>query len=428
MDSTLFRRLYGAQVISLLGTGLMTVALGLLAYELAGPDAGRVLGTALAVKMIAYVVMSPAMRALLTRVPATRVLVGADLVRVAMAACLPMVGHIWAIYVLIFALQTASATFTPTFQAAIARVVTDRDAYTSAVSASRVAYDLESVGSPAIAAALLSLVSYSALFACTAIGFAASAVLVSSSGLAQVDRANPAAQPSASVIRFWRNTFRGIRFMFSRNVFRIVLWINIPLAAATAVVVVNTVVYVRADAHLGDTAVAIVLGVFGAGSITAALVAPWLMRHVGVTTAMIAGAVTGAIGLGAGAGHLALDWPTGTASIPTLAAIWFVLGAGTSLMSTGTARLIRDHTDDHTRDDVFTAQFSASHAAYLATYPLAGWGGALVGNAGSVAALATIALLGSIGAYSALHRSRSTRTEHPVTADNSPKMSPTAAT
>ena len=37
------------------GTGIMTVALGLLAFKIAGDKAGTVLGTALAIKMIAYV-------------------------------------------------------------------------------------------------------------------------------------------------------------------------------------------------------------------------------------------------------------------------------------------------------------------------------------------------------------------------------------
>jgi multisubunit Na+/H+ antiporter MnhG subunit len=41
-----YRKLFLAQVASLLGTGLATVALGLLAYDLAG----AVLGTALAIK------------------------------------------------------------------------------------------------------------------------------------------------------------------------------------------------------------------------------------------------------------------------------------------------------------------------------------------------------------------------------------------
>ena len=47
-----YRHLFAAQVIALIGSGLLTVALGLLAFELAGERAGAVLGTALAIKMI----------------------------------------------------------------------------------------------------------------------------------------------------------------------------------------------------------------------------------------------------------------------------------------------------------------------------------------------------------------------------------------
>ena len=39
-----YRHLFAAQVIALTGTGLLTVALGLLAFELAGERAGAVLG------------------------------------------------------------------------------------------------------------------------------------------------------------------------------------------------------------------------------------------------------------------------------------------------------------------------------------------------------------------------------------------------
>jgi hypothetical protein len=50
-----YRHLFAAQVIALVGTGLTTVALALLAYDLAGGDAGLVLGAAFALKMVAYV-------------------------------------------------------------------------------------------------------------------------------------------------------------------------------------------------------------------------------------------------------------------------------------------------------------------------------------------------------------------------------------
>ncbi|MBB6229542.1 hypothetical protein FHS79_003746, partial [Polymorphobacter multimanifer] len=54
-----YRHLLLAQIVALVGTGLATVALGLLAYELAGGNAGAVLGTALAIKMLAYIGIGP---------------------------------------------------------------------------------------------------------------------------------------------------------------------------------------------------------------------------------------------------------------------------------------------------------------------------------------------------------------------------------
>ena len=44
-----YARLFSAQIIALLGTGLLTVALGLLAYDIAGSDAGAVMGTVMAI-------------------------------------------------------------------------------------------------------------------------------------------------------------------------------------------------------------------------------------------------------------------------------------------------------------------------------------------------------------------------------------------
>lgn len=398
-----FRRLYGAQVVSLLGTGLLTVALGLLAYDLAGPDAGRVLGTALAVKMVAYVVMAPVMRALVTALPASRVLVGADVVRVAMACCLPWVGHVWQVYLLVLALQTASATFTPTFSATIARVVDDRDDYSSAVAASRIAYDLESVGSPLIAAALLTVVSYSTLFVGTAIGFAASAALVISCRR-NINGRSIKERTTSTAESFARRTFAGCRIMLARGSFRGVLWINVVVAAATALVMVGTVVFVRADLGGSATAVAVALAVFGAGSIAAAILGPAIFRRAGTSRPMLACALVCVIGVGAMAVWL------GAPSYITLLALWAVLGAATSIISTGTARVLRDHSTDADRDEVFTAQFSLSHAAFLVTYPLAGLGASTSGQVVCALALSALALLGLVGAAYSWRPATATRT------------------
>ena len=147
-----YRHLFMAQVIALVGTGLATVALGLLAFDLAGADAGAVLGTALAIKMIAYVGVAPVAAAFAERLPRRTTLVSLDLVRAGVAVFLPFVTEVWQVYVLIFVLQSASAAFTPTFQATIPDVLPDETDYTRALSLSPLAYDLESVASPMLAA------------------------------------------------------------------------------------------------------------------------------------------------------------------------------------------------------------------------------------------------------------------------------------
>ena len=98
--------------------------------------------------------------------------------RAGAALCLPFVTQVWQVYVLIFVLQSASAAFTPTFQATIPDVLPDEARYTRALSLSRLAYDLENIVSPMLAGLLLAVVSYNSLFLGTVAGFAASAALV----------------------------------------------------------------------------------------------------------------------------------------------------------------------------------------------------------------------------------------------------------
>ena len=97
-----YSRLFTAQAVNMLGTGLASVALGLLIFELGGADAGVILGTVLSVKIIAYVTIAPVAEALLGNFPRRTVLVMLDLVRAGFAMALPWVTEIWQIYLLIF--------------------------------------------------------------------------------------------------------------------------------------------------------------------------------------------------------------------------------------------------------------------------------------------------------------------------------------
>src|SRR6056297_2019889 len=249
-----YRHLFLAQVVALLGTGLATIALGLLAYDLSGERAGLVLGTIFTIKMVAYVGIAPIAGAFANRWPRRGMLVSLDLIRAAVALCLPFVSEVWQVYVLIFVLQSASAAFTPTFQATIPDILPEEDRYTRALSLSRLAYDLENIISPMLAAILLTFVSYYALFFGSVIGFVGSAFLVASVLL-------PSPQPTAPRGIYDRTT-RGMRIYLATPRLRGLLSLNLAAAAAGAMVLVNTVVLVRSDLGLGDPQVVIALGAF----------------------------------------------------------------------------------------------------------------------------------------------------------------------
>ncbi|HHZ8329675.1 TPA: MFS transporter [Pseudomonas aeruginosa] len=357
-----YRHLFLAQVIALVGTGLATVALGLLAYDLAGPDAGAVLGTALAIKMIAYVGVAPVAAAFAERLPRRTMLVCLDLVRAAVALFLPFVTEIWQVYALIFVLQSASAGFTPTFQATIPDVLPDEKDYTRALSLSRLAYDLESVVSPMLAAALLTVISFHSLFAGTVVGFLCSAALVVSVVLPS---------PKASERRgIYDRTTRGLRIYLATPRLRGLLALNLAVAAASAMVIVNTVVLVQADLGLSQRDMALALAVFGAGSMTAALFLPRLLDRAPDRIAMLVGSAILVVGLLAG---------YAVSGFGLALLLWFVLGLGYSMAQTPSGRLLRRSAHPEDRPALFAAQFALSHACWLITYPLAGWLGAAFG-------------------------------------------------
>ena len=366
-------------MIALLGTGLATVALALLAFELAGDAAGTVLGTALAIKMIAYVGVAPIASAFTSRLPRRATLVSLDLVRALVALSLPFVTQIWQVYLLIFVLQSASAAFTPTFQATIPDILTDEDDYTNALSLSRLAYDLESLISPALAALLLTVISFHFLFAGTAVGFVLSALLVVSVVL-------PAVAKASGDGGIYDRTTRGIRLYLTTPRLRGLFAINLAIAAAGALVIVNTVVYVQGRFGLAQTDTAIAMAAFGAGSMSAALALPHLLKQVSDRTVMIFSATLLA------AATLAASQ---IANYAMLLPIWFVIGLGYAGAAVPSGRLLRRSSDPEGRPALFAAQFALSHACWLITYPLAGWMGKIAGLPGTAVALAVLALAGA---------------------------------
>ena len=358
-----FRKLFTAQVIALVGTGLTTIALTLLAYDLVGGNAGIVLGTALAFKMTAYVVFAPIVGGLAHRLPRKPLLIALDIVRAAIVLAMPFVTAVWQIYVLIFLLNLFSAGFKPVFQATIPDLLPDEQQYTRALSYSRLAYDLENLLSPTFAGLALLVFSYDALFQVNSIAFLVSAVLIFGTAL-------PATQRVDRLGGVWGEISFGVRSYMRTPRLRALLILYLGVAGASAMVIVNTVVYVREYLGGSETDTALAFAAAGGGSMIAALLLPKILDRIPDRPVMLAGGVLMGFGLLAIYSRPVFAW---------ILPIWCLIGMGWSLVQTPAGRVVNRSSSAADRPAYFSAQFALSHGCWLLAYPIAGQLGARIG-------------------------------------------------
>lgn len=76
-----FRRLYAAELVSLLGDAITWVGIALLAFQLAGERAAVVLSIALTLRVVAFVVCSPYAGVLADRIDRKKILIITHLLR-----------------------------------------------------------------------------------------------------------------------------------------------------------------------------------------------------------------------------------------------------------------------------------------------------------------------------------------------------------
>lgn len=358
-----YRRLFIAQVISLAGTGITTIALALLAWDLAGNQAGRVLGTALAIKMIAYVVLAPLAGSLAHKLPRRQWLIGLDLIRAPLVLYLPFLSELWEIYLFLFIINGCSAAFTPVFQATIADIVTDETQYQKALSYSRMAYDLEQLLSPTLAAMLLAAVSFSGLFVMDSISFLVSAGMIYFSAI-------PINKGPDRTDRFLKNLQFGITAYLKTPRLRSLLALYVAVACASSMMITGTVVYVIDILKKGESATALAMAISGGGSMLIALFLPNLLKHIQIRHSLRIGALILVAGMFLTA--FEPEWAI-------FLCIWFFLGAGLSLVQVPAGSLVR--MSCHHGDSIayFSANFSLSHLCWLIAYPLAGFTSAQYG-------------------------------------------------
>ncbi len=374
-----FRRLFAAQVIALIGTGLSTVGLQLLAYRMTGGQAAPVLATALSIKMVAYVFLAPICGGLAHRASRKSILVTSDVLRAGLVLLLPLVTQEWQIYLLIFAVQALAAAFKPVFQAIIPTVLPDTATYTRALSYTRMAYDLETVGSMMLAITLMAAGGgFELLFELNSAAFLISALLIIVTRLPSVAPVERTGGKMDEV------TF-GIRSYLATPRLRALLVLYFAAAMVSGAVLVNNVDYVRTELGGEDFLVAVTMLAYGAGSMLAALTTPLILRRIASRQLITRGALL------AGSAALFLILAPGLAP---LLVVWVFMGMGGSWVYTPAGRVINRSSNPADLPAYFSAHFSLSHAAWLVGYPLAGWLGSALGlpTAGLILGLTCIVL------------------------------------
>ena len=393
-----FRLLFTAQIISLLGSGVTTVALALFVYQLTGgASATGIIGNALMLRILAFLLFSQPAGVLADRLNRKKMLIAADLIRFLLLALFPFITAIWQVYVLIFSINAVTAFFTPTFEASIPEIV-GHEQYVSALSLSRVATDVEAVAAPALAGLLVTMVSVRWIFWVDALSYLISASLVVFAAVSFVTRKHAPLVPS-----FLEELTTGTRILFSEPSLRQALVLSMAEATAGAAAIVATISYVREVLGRGNTTFAFVMAGLGLGS---------------SVTAIILGRATGRSEQGVrekavlhGRRH---KWASrslivggsllGLLLLPDLlkppllvfSLLWMLNGAGQALIAIPSSTLLAEHTIEAERGRAYAAHFALTHLCWLVSYPAIGhaaakWGAPLTfTGAGIVCLLVTV--------------------------------------
>jgi MFS family permease len=378
-DKASYYRLFVAYILALLATGVATVALALLAFDLEGDDSGTILGTALSLKSLAYIVAAPVVGVVIRHLPRKPLLIALDVLRAGSLLVLPFVTETWQVLALVFVFSLASAVFTLVYQTVVPYLLANRTDYTQSLARSRIATELESSISPLLAAGLLLVLAPTGVFATAAVAFLLSAWLI-----ARMRTPPPSRKKSD---RLLAAVMRGPRLLFVTRDLRAIVALDVAVALASAMVMVNTVVIVQGVFDLDRSASAYAFAVFGLGSILGAVAMTPALRALPDRAVMLAGAALLSVGLLAGAL---------IASLNGLFAVWFVIGLGCALALTPANFLIRRIARTSDLQDLFAAQLALTSACLMVAYSAAGWLGASVGLPATFLILGAAAAAASI--------------------------------
>jgi MFS family permease len=347
-----FQQLFWAHALSLVGAGLTSLALGLLAHHLVGASASKVLGFTLAIRIGVIVLCSPWVGMIAARFGARRTMVAADIMRVFVVVGFYFADAVGQIYVLAILLNFGSAVFTPIYRAVIPDVVTPEQ-YPRALAIGSIAYDAANILGPSLAALVIALVGFQGNFIANAVTFLISAALLF--GLPRLGASAAASKKTNT------SAMHGIQTMFRVEPLRRSLLLALQVSVAGAFVLVATVNFVKDELGMSDSAYAWVMTLFGLGSASGAALYGRVER---VRDTMVRLAVPMMLASLILVGFMP--------AYGIVIAAWILVGAAYSSLGIRGSELLGANSAGEERPHIYAAHFALSHAGWGLTYPLAG--------------------------------------------------------
>lgn len=331
----IYRRWWAAAVISRAGDILAGVTLLLLVLDRTGSGLG-VAGVMIA-DIIPVLVFAPLAGVVVDRLPRRHVMIAADLVRMALAATLPLVDtHVLAVYAIAFALSAATVFFNPAANSLLPALVDERELVTANSGIWTTAVIAQIALAP-LAGALAAVVGFAAAFWVNAASFATSAMLLT--GLASAGHRVDTISPG-----WLRDTLAGVRLLVTDRLMRALATAQLLAALSAGATSALLAVLAREQLGLGPQGFGWLLAAIAVG----ALASPVLLTRI-VRDPARPNIIFGAFAI------------RGLVGVPLAVTTWSPMAAAALLLyglctSTGTITfisLVQTHTSEATRGRIF---------------------------------------------------------------------------
>ncbi len=359
LKNPLFAKLYAAQTINLIGDAFTWVGLSLLAFELAGIDAGVVLATALTLRVAAFVLLSPIAGVIADYSDRKQLMLTTHLARMISVCWLPFVDHIWQLYTIVLLLSIFRAFFTPTYMATIPQV-TDEAERSTAIALSSATNHLIGTLGPGLAGSVAALVGVRPIFFLDGLTFFIASLLLMQ--LPRTELRHPVRHAKA-----WGQILpsldAGTRCLWLDPPLRYALMLQSVTALIGAEILVNTIGHVQGTLSLSAVEYGWVMAAFGAGATLASVGCGYLGNNAKKPLLMTLGTCGAAIAL----------MPANIANLNSILLLWLIAGVGQTVVNVSNQMLIADRVSSEAQGRVYGAHFAWSHLWWAIAYPLAGW-------------------------------------------------------